>query len=800
MGLSEDIKKAREELKGLIDQFEGMSGGEDVAQAFRDAASSTEITVEALKEVNKLSKSLKTDIQDVNVDLGSIVSQFNKVVDSLTKGNTELSRQKNSLRSLSRIGSEILNMKEGEVSVTKSSISKLQNKLSFEKLQLKLLRDQHKEGSDAYEMYQAQINQIKGIQKASEDVLGIYQKTNLQLGFVPQTLGAIDKQMQKLGFPDLGVADALDKTQKLAQSAQGTQGILKTWGFFIKEFLKNLSSALSTANLLQLSFGFAVKLFTELDKAAGEFAKSQNVSYQEAMATRKEMSDLALKTGNVAVNSQRLMESQMAIGNALGTNAKLNKADLVTMTEMTRMAGMTHEEMVGIQKISLVNGKSLKQNTKEILGAAKAQASKNGLVVNEKQILKDVSKASSSLTLSLGNNPTLLAEAVVQAKQFGLTLEQADKIAEGLLNFEQSISNELEAELLLGKDLNFETARQLALNNDIAGAAAEVAKQVGTSADFAKMNRIQQEAIAKSAGLSRDELAKSLMDREALIALGAKEGQDAQARYNELVSQGKSRVEIANELGDTELENAMHQQSVQEQFNDTMLELKEMLINGLLPAFQTMGTFLKENMGIVKSIVKLLIAAKVAQITFNAVKAVSNALTKKGAKESQKEATKQIFGGAFKSFGTVPVVGAALALAAALGAIALMNSTAADDMLSPGKGGGGYGDRTLFGPEGAISLNNKDTVIAGTNLFGDDVKSKPGKATEMAGKGEIQVKGGGDMSAVISAINTLSGNLNALASRPIEVSIDGSKVITATTDQRPNETGGATRRNSYQVQ
>ena len=35
--------------------------------------------------------------------------------------------------------------------------------------------------------------------------------------------------------------------------------------------------------------------------------------------------------------------------------------------------------------------------------------------------------------------------------------------------------------------------------------------------------------------------------------------------------------------------------------------------------------------------------------------------------------------------------------------------------MSPG--GSGYGSRTLFGPEGAIALNNKDTVIAGTNLF-----------------------------------------------------------------------------------
>jgi len=44
----------------------------------------------------------------------------------------------------------------------------------------------------------------------------------------------------------------------------------------------------------------------------------------------------------------------------------------------------------------------------------------------------------------------------------------------------------------------------------------------------------------------------------------------------------------------------------------------------------------------------------------------------------------------------------------------------ADDMYS------GYGKRILLHPEGAIALNNKDTVVAGTNLFrGDDVVSGP---------------------------------------------------------------------------
>ena len=51
-----------------------------------------------------------------------------------------------------------------------------------------------------------------------------------------------------------------------------------------------------------------------------------------------------------------------------------------------------------------------------------------------------------------------------------------------------------------------------------------------------------------------------------------------------------------------------------------------------------------------------------------------------------------------------------------------------DDTVSRPRGGGkgGYGSRVLFGPEGAISFNNKDTIVAGTNLQkANDFRSSP---------------------------------------------------------------------------
>jgi ribosomal protein S9 len=900
MGLKEDLAKAKKDLKDIISTYELLSE-QDVPQAFRDVANSTEKTSKHLEEMQKLTKSIERDVSELDNVLGSVIANLNKVVDSLSGANAQLNRQKNALRSISRIGSEILNMKEGEVAASKSSIQKLQNKLSFEKLQLQLLQKQHSVNSDAYKMYENQIIQLEAVKSASEKVLKVHQKTNRQLGFAPQILGGIDKQMQKLGLPNLGVSDALEQTQKLNQAAGGTQSILKTWSTFTVAFVKNLNQALSLSTLLQFGIGQIFSIFKEIDGQTTEFAANMGVTYSEANATKEEMQNIARATGDASVRSDILMKSQMAIGKEVGTNAKLNKKDLVTMNKLVNSGKLRMESAAKLQKLSLLNGKSLQNNSKEILGAAKAQASKNGLVLNEMDIMDDVANISDLLAINLGESSTRMAEAAVNTRKFGINLAQAESMSRSLLDFESSIAAELEAELLTGKSLNMEKARSLALAGKSDQAAAEMLKQVKSSAEFAKMDVIAQDAIAKSMGMSSQELAKSLRNREALNKMGAKEGQSAQARYQEMVKSGMSHKEIAEQMQDEDMANMLQKQGIQDKFNDSMFKLKEIIANELMPVFQKIGDFLAAHPGAIfktlkavgalglafvgiKTTMKIIEGIQFAQnllskeniqllrtrlftqegilttlglqdsvLAFQMAKAegmnflqairegmeqnilgklilqggkivynIGKAILMNVQKAAEVAANYSIvasqntqLGGFVKliargaaylatllaqaaaamaanaaiTFG----IGVAIAVAAAAAGYAAVKAMTANDMVSPGKKKQGYGERTLFGPEGAIQLNDKDTVIAGTNLFGNDTVSEPGKATERKGKGEIKVKSeGADMSAVIEAINSLAG-------RPISVQIDGREIAIATEDGNPRAMGDNRRNNSYQV-
>jgi hypothetical protein len=71
----------------------------------------------------------------------------------------------------------------------------------------------------------------------------------------------------------------------------------------------------------------------------------------------------------------------------------------------------------------------------------------------------------------------------------------------------------MEAEILLGRQLNLDKARQLALSGDIEGLQREVLKNVGSESEFNAMNVLQRRALAQSIGISVTELSKMVANQ-----------------------------------------------------------------------------------------------------------------------------------------------------------------------------------------------------------------------------------------------------------------------------------------------
>ena len=804
--MADSLKQIKQLQKELADLKKELSGFKDIKlDNFNDAS----------KDV----KSLNTDIaaasallKDLQPDLDYIVDSFTESIDALQKSNYYISLNKKGLKGLASQASDILRIKQGELDTDAKSIKKQQEKQQAHVESLKLSAKDTTLSKQQRLAIANQVTEAEQVAKGFKDVLKVNKDINKQLGAGPALAGGIDKALQKMGFPDLGISDAVTETQALGQAAQAASGDEKS-GFkampaFLGKVGSSIKGAFTKANILQASIGLVTKGILDADKGTQDLARGMGMSMDAAHSLRENFNSIANSSLSINITTKGLQESQLAITAATGTRAVLNEADLVTMTNMVKTMGFQHDELMGIQKLSLSQGKSLEDNTKEILGGARAFAARNKLVVNEKEILKEVNKASASLKLSLGGGGEAIAEAAVKAKQFGINLEQAESIASSLLDFESSIENELSAELITGKNLNLERARGLALNGDAVGAASEMLKQVGGTAEFSKMNVIQQEALAKAVGMTREGLAGSLIESESLAKMSAVEGKTALERYNNEIKAGKSKADMVNLLGE-EAAAGLEAQSNQEKFNVMVEKLQATFTqigDVLMPIFDLLGMMM-EVVGLILTpvgmivdgfmFIKNLIAESTpALITFGAVftailatqqaiavqKKISKGMTlgqialekrnniaklfglaveqKKGVKEKQSLMT--LIGKAamtaFDSVAKIPFIGPILGAIAAASAVAIGMKYMSDGVIGPG------GETVVSGPKGSIQLDKEDSMIVGTDLGG---KNKPGKPS-----GE----GGGSVNVDMSQTNALLQQLIGVIQTGGTVTLDGQAV------------------------
>lgn len=112
------------------------------------------------------------------------------------------------------------------------------------------------------------------------------------------------------------------------------------------------------------------------------------------------------------------------------------------------------------------------------------------------------------------------AEAAIFAKKIGVEMSVFDTMAKSLLNFEDSINKQMEASVLLGKEINLDKARELALAGDLKGVQHEILKVVGSEAEFNKMNRLQKDALAAAMGVEVTDLQKIIAGKGKETALG----------------------------------------------------------------------------------------------------------------------------------------------------------------------------------------------------------------------------------------------------------------------------------------
>ena len=298
---------------------------------------------------------------------------------------------------------------------------------------------------------------------------------------------------------------------------------------------------------------------TEAGSQVQLFARNLGMSVADATKLNAQYSNIAHSSGDLLFNSKKFRETQMEIAEATGRNNLLSAQALQTQIQLKEIAGIDLETRKQLVDVETVSGVRQDRIVKAAMGTSNFVKQTLGVSIKWQNILKEAASLSGVLGLSFAKYPEKLTRSLVSVKAMGLELKQLDSLADSFLDFESSISKEFEAQLLTGKDINLNKAREAFLNNDLVEAGKELVNQLGTSGEFLSYNRIQQDALAASAGMTRDQVADMLKQQEVFSRLQVNDLKAYQQKVALMSKTVEGQKELVGLLGQEEYSKVMSQ-------------------------------------------------------------------------------------------------------------------------------------------------------------------------------------------------------------------------------------------------
>ena len=518
--------------------------------------------VRIFKEQNKLSEKLVRNKEDLLT--GELSSK--KVNDDLLKVNTQglniLLRQRDIKDEITRQEKNLVGASEAEqdfINMKLFALNEINEELKLEQ------------------------SNLTNISKELEDQAKKAEKIETKVGVGLKLLSGFKN------MPILGKYLDMDGVEKAMQATAANGGsMFKTLGAGAKALGSSLKKALGPLALIDFvvkAIKFFIDAMFEADERVTKLAKGMSLTKDEARGVYNSLKETKLSIESIYNTTKDVTEAYTDLVNLTGFVTSATDEMIEAQIVLTKNIGLSKEEAFGVQEAFVAFNTDAKAGYDVVNNQLAAFANQNKLLSTGKAVFNDIAKTSKLIQINFKGNLGTLVKTTLEAKKLGLSLDQVSKVGSSLLNFEESISAELEAELLTGRNLNLEKARLYALNHDIAGLTQEITNQGITQESFADMNVIQQEAIAKALGMQVDEMADMLYKQKVFKEVGGQTLVNLRERAQALKDEGKIQdsINLQNKVAALEqgilsgksFEESEKAASAQEKFNQALEQAKE---------------------------------------------------------------------------------------------------------------------------------------------------------------------------------------------------------------------------------
>ena len=513
-------------------------------------------TLKITKDISNFQEKIASSYDDIR-KVRKDINKAEELSANLAKQHIALSKQANDEGiDLVKHAQEFLDQKKAAYDEEKKQLQNLAAKrLAYEASLTQSVKSKQKSSKDEYNLAQDTLSVARDNIQAVEDSKGKYvsqfeaieaskdalaeqvvylkEQERVQKNLTT-SIDKIENGLDKFGLKPLSKMLGLDKLNVQMKAFRyeltegGTKG-LNGIGKLAVGF-KGLGSVISTAlgplAMITVAIVGIKKLIGKVKEGYEEGLKAASTLATENVGLARNLglaqgaaSKLAANVRGIGPTAAASVQSAEALYSAMGGTEKLSKNTLKTFIQLNTYAGMSADNLAEFHNYAKLSGKDSGVVVTNMAGAALSAIKNNKLAVSQKVLLGDVAKVSDVIKLRYQGQEKELVKIVADAKKYGLELAKAEDIASSLLNIEDSLSAEMEAELLTGKELNLEKAREAALNGDVATLQAEIAKNAGSIEEFNNLNVLSQEAYAKALGMSRQDLSKMLKDQKSNLAV-----------------------------------------------------------------------------------------------------------------------------------------------------------------------------------------------------------------------------------------------------------------------------------------
>ena len=447
--------------------------------------------------------------------------------------------------------------------------------------------------------YRANINGIGGAFQQSLTSINSFIKKNLPGGnliaklFNFNSLGRTFRQNLNTNFNNISMG-------QIQQNPTQAPGFMPTFMRALSQTSKQMiGKLLPFAGAL---FGAVVLyLMNMLDKLVSKIVKDMGITRKEAAGFARDAQTMASELGASSIYAEQLVESANKIREGFGgidIAARIRSGNAMAM-ELVKTGAvlsdkfdLSGEEISGLALTGVMFNKSLTQTTNITANMAKG-------VRSVKDALKDMANIPAKISAGFAGTIAQLITMVNKAKLLGTSVESIRNMSESLLDIETSVAKQFEAQVLTGRQMNFDRARYFSLMGRDDLAFDEVLNQVGSLKEFKGFTPIAQKTIAEASGFDVEEMSRILGRQELIQKLGISK-QD----FDSMLARGEnlaSLIERRKQDGLVSEQDYDELRKLSEEYDSTTIleNLKRMAItlgNALSLLFQPLVDFLRDFM------------------------------------------------------------------------------------------------------------------------------------------------------------------------------------------------------------